>query len=332
MATRNLTGRFETARNRCRMSGGRNGGGGAGRSGSGAGEVLLDEVSIRVGLEHTLPPEWVDIVDGIQGDLADIRGKLRDLGRLHTARLDVTFGDDDARQEREIEIMSAEITRLFRKAENSLKRVATVGNAMGTNLPAQERAVRLNVMRSCATDMQALSKAFRNEQRDFVTALQKRDKASESWGFEGGDEKENLTFAEAMDRGFTRQNMQQLEEMEQTATEREREILRIAQSVSELAQLFKELNCLVIEQGSIVDRIDYNVDQVLTKVKAGNVELKKADDYSKKARSIICILVLLIICIILIMILAFRNQDDDKSSDNQNNKSLASLAARFFVG
>lgn len=38
-------------------------------------------------------------------------------------------------------------------------------------MPAQERAVRLNVMRHLATQLQALSKQFRHAQKDFLVRL-----------------------------------------------------------------------------------------------------------------------------------------------------------------
>ncbi len=60
------------------------------------------------------------------------------------------------------------VLQLFHEAENGLKRIATVGNAKGTNLPLQERQVRLNVMRGFAVDLQELSKQFRAQQKDFV--------------------------------------------------------------------------------------------------------------------------------------------------------------------
>jgi len=94
--------------------------------------------------------------------------------------------------------------------------------------------------------------------------------------------------------------------MEKHASEREKEILNIAKSINDLAAIFRELNVLVIEQGTILDRIDYNVEQTLVKVKEGVVQLKQADEYSKKARTLKCIIALILMIIILVAILIYR--------------------------
>lgn len=45
--------------------------------------------------------------------------------------------------------------------------------------------------------------------------------------------------------------------------------------VNDLAQVFKSLNQLVIDQGTILDRIDYNIDSTVANVKKANVQLRK---------------------------------------------------------
>ena len=64
-----------------------------------------------------------------------------------------------------------------------------------------------------------------------------------------------------------------------------------------MAQIFKDLNQLVIEQGTIVDRIDYNMDQAVTKVHEGLQQVVKAEEYKKSNRpySIMAVMILIII-------------------------------------
>ena len=55
--------------------------------------------------------------------------------------------------------------------------------------------------------------------------------------------------------------------------QREREINDIAQGIIELAEIFKELQNMVIDQGTMLDRIDYNVENMAVNVKAADKEL-----------------------------------------------------------
>lgn len=72
-----------------------------------------------------------------------------------------------------LKLLGVTVLQAFHTAENSLKRIATVGNAQGTNLPTKERVVRLNVMRSLASEIQTLSKSFRRQQKEFVLSRQR---------------------------------------------------------------------------------------------------------------------------------------------------------------
>ena len=55
--------------------------------------------------------------------------------------------------------------------------------------------------------------------------------------------------------------------------QREREINDIAQGIIELADIFKELQVMVIDQGTMLDRIDYNIENMAINVKAADKEL-----------------------------------------------------------
>lgn len=69
--------------------------------------------------------------------------------------------------------------------------------------------------------------------------------------------------------------MQAMASNERAITEREKEINEIVKSINGLAAVFKELQTMVIDQGTILDRIDYNIEQVNVHVEDAHGELQK---------------------------------------------------------
>lgn len=55
--------------------------------------------------------------------------------------------------------------------------------------------------------------------------------------------------------------------------QREREINDIAKGIIELADIFKNLQAMVIDQGTMLDRIDYNVEKMAVDVQGAQKEL-----------------------------------------------------------
>ena len=81
---------------------------------------------------------------------------------------------------------------------------------------------------------------------------------------------------------FTDAQLQMEAANEAAISEREKEINQIAKSILGLteliegvAEIFKDLNVMVIDQGSILDRIDYNIEQTNVSLEKGHEELQK---------------------------------------------------------
>lgn len=86
--------------------------------------------------------------------------------------------------------------------------------------------------------------------------------------------------------------------------QREREITDIAKGIIELADIFKDLQTMVIDQGTILDRIDYNVERMNTHVKAAEKDLVVAKGYQKKGvkRKVLFLLVLVVIGMFILLL------------------------------
>lgn len=94
--------------------------------------------------------------------------------------------------------------------------------------------------------------------------------------------------------------------------QREREIEEIAQGIIELSDLFRDLQTMIIDQGTMLDRIDYNVERMNTEVKAADKELIIASGYQKRSikRKIILLLLLLVAGLfILLLVKPKKNRD-----------------------
>jgi syntaxin 16 len=105
------------------------------------------------------------------------------------------------------------------------------------------------------------------------------------------------------DRSFSQSTLLQTKQQrlrhdpnEALIAQREREIEDIAQGIIELANIFQELQTMVIDQGSMLDRIDYNVERMATDVKEADKELKVASGYQRRSikRKIMLLLAILI--------------------------------------
>jgi len=256
----------------------------AAAAGAGAGgeEGDEEEGSELLQARNSLPPAWVTLVEEVEDDVRQIKIKMKELTELHGKRLEVTSFDehDEQVQEREINKRTNDITNLFRHAEKGLKKFGTQGDE--AKISDGEIKVRQNVTRSLAKRMQSLNTTFRNTQKTYMNRvsaqkngstgefafLQEEEERRARGGGGGGD-----YDAAAGDTGFTNDQMHEVEDINLLVDQRDVEITRIAKSITELAEIFKELAVLVIDQGTILDRIDFNMEQAVEHVKEGNKSL-----------------------------------------------------------
>jgi len=85
--------------------------------------------------------------------------------------------------------------------------------------------------------------------------------------------------------------------------DREMGIKQIESAVSEVNEIFTDLANLVHEQGFMIDNIESNIESTAVQTQDGVVQLQKASQHQKSARSKMCILAIILVVIAAVLTL-----------------------------
>ncbi|KAK9919935.1 hypothetical protein M0R45_028508 [Rubus argutus] len=231
-----------------------------------------------------LPPAWVDVSEEIAVNVQRARVKMSELSKAHAKALMPSFGDGKEDQ-RLIESLTQEITGLITKSQKRLQILSAAG-------PSEDSNVRKNVQVSLATDLQSLSNELRKKQSNYLKRLKQQKE-----GQDGDDLEMNLNGSRSRMDG---------DDLDEIMFHDQREIHQVVESVNELAQIMKDLSVLVIDQGTIVDRIDYNIQNVASTVEDGLKQLQKAERTQKQGGMVMCATVLVIMCAVMLVLLVLK--------------------------
>ena len=80
----------------------------------------------------------------------------------------------------------------------------------------------------------------------------------------------------------------------------------LLKSINELAEMFKEVEKMVFQQGTILDRIDYNIDWIQDNSQKAHIQLIKADNKMKSSCARKTNMTLLIVDFIMGIIIIFK--------------------------
>ena len=121
----------------------------------------------------------------------------------------------------------------------------------------------------------------------------------------GGDDFENIEINE-FENDNQNENYLFKTEKENHLKKRDTELGNLLNSMNNLASTFSDLKNLVLEQGTILDRIDYNIDEAAINTAKGKKHLMKASEMQKKSCFRNAMLFLIIFIFVESLILMFK--------------------------
>ena len=162
-------------------------------------------------------------------------------------------------------------------------------------------AIRTNIQRQLAMKLQELTQKQRNTQRLYMEKLKK---------LMAGDEDPRTIELMPEDRQLESQMQESesdwLDDMEEISRERDESINTLVNNLNELAMIFKDLADLVLHQGTILDRIDYNIEKTLEATGKAVKELTIAEKRQSMMRATCCLLSLIVLVVVMCLALIFK--------------------------
>nr|CAG4634971.1 EOG090X0AQP [Alona affinis] len=257
-----------------------------------------------------IPPDWAESLEEAQYVLSKIQTRMKELSTLQNKHLLKPTFDDSMDEEKQIDTLTQEITKMFTTCHNCIKRIQH--NSLSPSKGQTEANVAKNVVASLVSALQILSNTFRSDQNAYLNKIKSREERSQQYFGEASSAKDwnydewpnNVgSGSEQPTRVMSQQQLMLMEANSSFVEHREKEIQNVVRSIIELNSIFKEISHMVADQGSVLDRIDYNIEHTQVKVHQGLIHLQKAESHQKKNRKMICIVVLAVTIVVLIIIL-----------------------------
>ncbi|KAJ0426483.1 t-SNARE [Aspergillus carlsbadensis] len=264
-----------------------------------------------------LPPRWVDVQEEVMELLEDIVQKSAQLDKLHHKHLLPGFGDEDVRKqdERVIERYTQDITRGFHECQKLVQRIELMVHEAKQQggVSSGDETMAKNIQISLASRVQDASARFRKKQSTYLRKLRGLEDSASQFDRSPTPVQNPYTDPSLMesdaDKSFSQTTLMQTTQRmtgqnDAVILQREREINDIAKGIIELSDIFRELQTMVIDQGTMLDRIDYNVERMHTDVQSAQKELNVATNYQRRTtkRKVILLLILLVVGMIIVLL------------------------------
>lgn len=282
-----------------------------------------------------LSPKFFDITFDIDEKLKQVETLLVQLTKLYQKNSLPGF-EDNRVEEEEIERISFEIIKIFQQCYAIIKTLTKIKDSQysdGRQLNRDELKILDNLEKNYALKVQDESQKFRILQNNHLKFLNKDDFKPLPVSKSGNDTlllleeelgKDELGDIDTYSKQTLKIQTQKLQaNNQQFLQQRDEEITQLAKGVLEVSTIFREMQSLIIDQGTVIDRIDYNLENTTIELKQAQKELDKATFYQKRTQKckIILFLSLLVFAMFLLVMLKPHHHKVIQETSNQVDES-----------
>ena len=245
---------------------------------------------------------YVESYKKVNNILDDLLTNFASLKSFQQERIKPKFIDEEIENkkiDKEIDKITIKMMKKIKFCESLIKVIKSKKSESNTLLEKVKNNIKLYLI----TRIQNFSNEFRQNQQQHLKYLKEmgvityndNDNTNSSESFIDNKDEENKNFL------YTKEDDINLQ-----IKKRDEDINVLAKSISELSDIFKDLQSIVQEQGTILDRIDYNINLSYENTQQGLNSIKKAEEHQKESCFRNAILLLFFIIFVETILILFK--------------------------
>jgi len=234
---------------------------------------------------------YVESYKQINNIIEDLLTNFASLKSFQQERIKPKFIDEEIenkRLDREINKLILKMMKKIKFCEALIKMIKNQKNEKNTIL----EKVKYNIKMFLIEKIQNFSNEFRKNQQQYLKYLKDMGVSSNT----NNDNEKSIDQFNELDDEKKNFLYTQEDDKYQQIKKRDEDISVLAKSIDELSGIFKDLQNIVQEQGTILDRIDYNINISYENSQQGLKYIKKAEEHQNEScfRNVILLLYIII--------------------------------------
>ena len=260
-------------------------------------QIELEDISYNLDNSN-----FVESYKKVNNILDELLTNFASLKSFQQERIKPKFIDEEIENKRidkEIDKLIIKMMKKIKFCEALTKMIKNKKNESNTIL----EKVKNNIKLFLVTRIQNFSNEFRKNQQQYLKYLKEmgvvinsnneNNTSNDLLTNNDDDEKKNFLYT-------------QEDDLHSQIKKRDEDISVLVKSINELSVIFKDLQNIVQEQGTILDRIDYNINISYENSQKGLQSIKKADEHHKDSCFRNAILLLFIIIFVETIMIIYK--------------------------
>ena len=250
----------------------------------------------KMEMENIITPKYMEIYEQCDNLLKDFDVEFNKLKEEQQKRIVPNFNETESKLiNQNIHMISNKMTQKLQKCKQLTKELKNL--LVNTDI---NENVKFNMYHNLLNRLAETSRALQINEEMQIQKYQEFNTVEDSF-FHSCNNYDSIETTQT--QNFNSNNPKKLD----VAKERNKELDLMVKTVNDLKEIYQEVSDMIISQGTILDRIDYNLYQSRYNVRRGNREMEETHERLKSGclRRINTILIIIIFVMSLLLVFKF---------------------------